>query len=114
MVFGLDVISNPPYAELYADTVCYGEPTTIRIVFTGTGPWSTKLYYGDGTTYVNLNGIAEPKYSVSIPPLPVDKPTEFWIMEVSDQCTVNGEIMERTTAIIMPKPRNSQIYQVNK
>lgn len=109
IVFGLDVIYNPPYAELYGDTACYGEPTTMKIVFTGTGPWNLTYTFGNGTTHLNLNGVTTPEVTVSIPPLPVG-PTEFWILEVSDQCTVNNQIVERTKVIILPKPSNSRIY----
>jgi len=114
MLFMLDIEPHMPFAELYPDSVCYGEPMKFKIVFTGTGPWEVIYTYGDGTTHLNLNGIEnEKEFTPPIPPLPVG-PTEFWILEVRDECTVNGQTFERVKAFIYPKPKGSQIYQLDK
>jgi hypothetical protein len=112
MVFMFDIFEQKPYAELYGDSVCYGEPVKMKIVFTGTGPWEVIYTYGDGTTHLNLNGDIGEKEKEFTPPivaLPVG-PTEFWILEVKDQCTVNNEIVDKTVVHIYPRPRSSRIY----
>jgi hypothetical protein len=109
MVFMFDVTEHVPYAVLYADSVCYGEPTMLKVVFTGTGPWGAVVTYSDGTVALNLNGETENEVTRSIPPLPVGQ-TVFHIVQVSDKCTVNDQIVEKAVAHIYPRPRSSRIY----
>ena len=108
-LYKFDIIENKPYAEIFGDTACYGEPTKIRIVLTGKGPWDLVYTYGDGTVNVNLNGIVESETTVSIPPLPVGD-TQYWILQVTDQCTVNDEIVDKAVVRISPRPSTSRIY----
>lgn len=110
MVFMFDVIEQLPYAELYGDSVCYGEPVKLRVVFTGTGPWDLIYTYGDGTVHLNINtDKTEYEFTPEIPALPVG-PTEFFILQVTDQCTVNDQIVEKAVVHIYPRPSTSRIY----
>lgn len=116
-MYVLEVIENLPTAEIYGDSLCVGETPTIKIIFSGKGPYDVVYSYGDPVTTVNVNGITEPEYTVPITdPLPVG-PTMVWVMEVTDQCTVNSYQVEadrpRTSIIIYPKPTNSRIYQTD-
>ena len=107
----LEVLENLPEAELFGDSLCIGEPAKIKIIFSGVAPYNVTYTYGDGTDIVNVNGIVEDEYTAPIPMLPVGK-TDFWIMEVSDDCTVNSYVFDPTKVgvIIYPKPTSSKIY----
>ena len=109
MLFKFDVTEHIPYAVLYGDTACYGEPTKLKVVFTGTGPWEVLVTNTDGTMAFNFNGNTENEQTVSLPPLPVG-PNEFHIVQVTDKCTVNDQIVEKTVVHIYPRPRSSRIY----
>ena len=113
LVFRMDVIGTPP-PEVFGDSLCIGEVPMVRVVFTGTGPWDFTYTYGDGVNHVNgIGHTDDPEYIFQITdPLPEGK-TTFWIMEVTDACTVKTyETDERPGAgiLIYPKPTNSKIY----
>ena len=107
----LEVLENLPEAELYGDSVCIGETAKIKIIFSGTAPFNVTYTYGDGTDIVNVNGIVETERTIPLPVLPVGT-TDFWIMEVSNDCTVNSYVLDPTKVgvLIYPKPKNSKIY----
>ena len=107
----MEVLEKELEAVFEGDSACIGEPLNIKIIFTGIGPWDVTYTYGDGTDIVNLNGIVEDEYTVPMPMLPVG-PTYFWIMEVSDDCTVNSYIADpqKVGVLIYPKPFGSKIY----
>ena len=110
-MFIIDVLDNPPEAILEGDSVCIGETAIVKIILTGKGPWDVTYTYGDGTDIINLNGIVEDEYNVPIPMLPVGT-TDFWIMEVSDDCVVNSYVADpqKIGVLIYPKPAGSKIY----
>jgi len=111
-MYVMEVIENLPTAELFGDSLCIGEPAEIKIIFTGIGPYDIEYTYGDGTNIVNLNGIVENEITIPITnPLPVGT-TNFWVMTVTDQCTVNSYELDpvEVGVIIYPKPANSKIY----
>ena len=116
-MYVMDVIETVPEIVLEGDSVCIGEPTSIRIIFTGVGPYEIDYSYGDALTgnVVNMNGVIVDGPEVTIPimdPLPVG-PTTFWIMKVSDDCKVyTYEEDERpsTGILIYPIPKHSRIY----
>ena len=116
-MYVMEVIGKKPDVELVGDSVCIGEPAIVKLIFTGSAPYNIVYAFGDESNTVNLNGITEPEISIPITdPLPVGE-TTFWVMEVTDQCTVNSyEVDERprTGIIIYPKPANSRIYQTDK
>lgn len=107
----LEVTENKPTAELIGDSLCIGETAEIKIIFTGIAPYDVVYTYGDGTDWVNLTGIVEDEVTIPIPMLPVGT-TEYWIMEVSDDCTVNSYVADpnKVGVLIYPKPVSSQIY----
>lgn len=114
LVFKLTILEHHPYAELYGDSLCYGEPIVLKIVFSGPGPWKLIYTYGDGTDHVNLNNdewIYENEFEFTpiIPPLPVGA-TDFWILQVTDQCKVEDQIVDKEVVRIFPKPSTSRIY----
>lgn len=113
LVFKIDVIEPPP-PEVFGDSLCVGEVPLVRVVFTGTGPWNFEYTYGDGVNMVNVNGYTEdPEVTIPITdPLPVGQST-FWIMEVTDACTVKSyetDTAPSTGIMIYPKPNQSKIY----
>ncbi len=113
LVFSMDVIATPP-PEVYGDSLCVGDVPIVRVVFTGTGPWEFSYTYSDGVNYVNgIGQTDDPEYIFQLnDPLPVGK-TTFWIMEVTDACTIKTyEVDDRPKAniLIYPKPTNSKIY----
>jgi len=116
-MYVMEVLENKPTVEITGDSVCIGEPPIIKIIFTGKAPYDIVYAFGDESNTVNLNGITEPEISIPITdPLPVGT-TTFWVMEVTDQCTVNSyeaDERPRTGIIIYPKPTNSRIYQTDK
>lgn len=115
-MYVLEVIESTFDMELYGDSVCIGEPALVRIIFSGTGPYTIKYTIGDELTptTINLNGdVVDPEITIPIlDPLPVGE-TTFWIMEVSDDCkvqTYEQDERPRTGILIYPKPSNSKIY----
>jgi hypothetical protein len=113
LIFLVDVKGHIPQAELTGDSVCYGELAVFKIVLTGLGPWDLKYTYGDGTVILNLNGVAEPETTVTLPPLP-EGITEIWVKEIMDQCTKNLIPSEKARVVIYPKPVSSKIRPVKK
>ncbi len=115
-MYVLEVLEATLEMKLYADSVCIGEPTFVRLVFSGKGPYTIEYTIGDALTpsVVNLNGdVIGPEVTIPImDPLPVGE-TTFWIMSVSDNCKVySWEEVERphTGILIYPKPEKSRIY----
>jgi hypothetical protein len=114
LLFLIDVVEVKPEALIEGDPTCEGEPVVLRFILTGRGPWNVTYTYGDGSNVINLNGITEPEYAVPIDPLPPGV-TQFWVMEVNDQCTVNSyPVPNKTDVEIYPKPTNSRIYVKDK
>lgn len=110
LIFMLDVLDWKPEVVVEGDSVCVGETAVLKLILTGRGPWDVVYTYGDEGIEVNLNGITESEYFVPLPMLPEGR-TEFWIMEVTDQCTINTyEIPIKTSIMIYSKPTNSRIY----
>jgi len=112
LIFKIDVLEYLPEAILIGDSLCVGMPAEVKIVLTGRGPWNVQYTYGDDSNAVWLNGITESEITIPvIDPLPVGT-TEFWVMEVTDDCTVNSYVADPTKVgvIIFPKPTNSKIY----
>lgn len=108
IVFKVDVLEHELNAKLEADSACYGDPVVFKIVLTGLGPWDVKYTFGDGTATLNLNGITEPKQTVSLPPLPAGQ-FDVWVTEIIDQCSQNLIPSEKARIVIYPKPANTQI-----
>lgn len=116
-MYVLEVIERLPTVELTGDSLCVGEVPFVKIVFTGIAPYDVSLITIDGLQIVNMNGIYESEITVPITqPLPLGT-TEFWVMEVTDACTVNSYTVDpppKGEILIYPKPRTSRIYQVDK
>lgn len=116
-LYVLDIIESIPEIELEGGSACIGEPTVVKVIFTGVGPYTIDYTYGDAITgnVVNMIGyiVDGPEAVISITdPLPVG-PTTFWILKVEDDCRAyEFPIDERpsTGIIIYPKPTNSKIY----
>lgn len=113
LVYMLDILEALPEAVVYADSACIGEPTVLKIVLTGKGPWDLIYTFTDETNAVNLYGVTESEITVSLPPLPEGE-TEVWVMEVVEYngvCrVVSSNPSERARVVIYPKPTNSKIY----
>ncbi len=114
MLFKIEVINSPPMAEVLVDSTCVGEPSVVRIVLTGHGPWDLVYSYeslsnGQINATVNLNGQVESEFTVSMPPLPVGI-TEFWVQQIIDQCSENLIPTDKGRILIFPKPAQSKIY----
>lgn len=111
----VNVVEEKPEASIIGDSLCIDEQAIVKIIFTGTGPWDITYTYGDGTVFVNLNGIVDQEYTMlpeDLPPL--NESTEIWVMEVVEYngiCKiVNSTESERARVVIYPKPTNSKIY----
>lgn len=114
LMFLLDVLESKPEAAIESDPTCEGEQQVLRFILTGTGPWDVTYTYGDGSNVINLNGITEPDYALPIDPLPPGV-TQFWVMEVTDQCTVNSyPVPAKTDVEVYEKPKISRIYVKDK
>lgn len=115
-MYVMEVLEKEIDFELVADSVCIGDPTTVRIIFSGVGPYIIHYTIGDQVTpsVFNLNGeVVGPEISIPITELLPEGETSFWIMEVSDDCKVQSyEVDERprTGIMIYPKPEQSRIY----
>ena len=114
LLFLIDVLESKPEATIESDPTCEGEQTVLRFILTGRGPWNVTYTYGDGTNVINLNGITETEFVVPIDPLPPGI-TQFWVMEVSDDCTINSyPVPAKTDVEVYPTPTNSRIYVKSK
>uniref|UniRef100_UPI003217FB64 hypothetical protein n=1 Tax=uncultured Draconibacterium sp. TaxID=1573823 RepID=UPI003217FB64 len=115
-MYVMEVLESELEMEMYADSVCIGEPTNVYIRFTGRGPYKITYTVGDELTpsVVNLNGVVEnPEITIPIlQPLPVGE-TTFWVIKVEDSCKAY-EFTESerpsTGIVIYPKPTQSKIY----
>lgn len=113
-MYVMEVVENLPEVTLEGDSMCVDEqPPSVRVIFTGTAPYSISYSYDDGNTVVNMNGIVDDEIYIEIPEtLPVGE-TTFWVMEVGDNCTVNTyEVVDRprTGILIYPMPVKQPIY----
>ena len=116
LVYSIEVLEVPE-ADLYGDEACFGDPTFLRVVLTGVGPWD--IIYTDGMEDKSVNLIGQPgeEQEIRIHPRPMD-PTdemiirEYWINYIKDHGTggENFEESERAKIIIYPLPSNSRIY----
>jgi hypothetical protein len=113
ILFLVDVIEIIPEAELYGDSTCIGDPSFVRIVLSGHGPWDLKYSYssdGNGNNIVSVNlHTPDSENIVKIPALPVGL-TEFWVEEIITQCTINMIPSDKGRILIYPKPSQSKIY----
>jgi len=115
-MYTMEVIESTLEMELYADSVCIGEPTNVYIRFTGVGPYEITYTVGDELTpsVVNLNGTeVDPEITIPImEPLPVGE-TTFWVIKVEDNCKAyefTGDERPSTGIVIYPKPAQQPIY----
>lgn len=113
ILFLVDVIEIIPEAELYGDSTCIGDPSFVRIVLSGHGPWDLKYSYssdGNGNNIVSVNlHTPDSENIIKIPALPVGL-TEFWVEEIITQCTINMIPSDKGRILIYPKPSQSKIY----
>jgi hypothetical protein len=116
-LFRLEVLDIPE-ADLYGMEACYGDPTYLEVVLTGTGPW--EVIYTDGmedSPLINLNGNPGEALEIPIPMLsmtPADKIIikELWITYINDLGT-NTENLEPSNPakiVVYPVPAKSKIY----
>jgi hypothetical protein len=116
IVYSLEVL-EVPLADLYGDEACFGDPTFLRVVLTGVGPW--EVIYTDGLEdhSVNLNGQPGEDQYFQVTPLmmePVDEVIiyEYWIKYIKDLGTggENFQHSDKARIVIYPIPANSKIY----
>ncbi len=115
-MYVMEVTESALDMEVYADSVCIGEPTNVYIRFTGRGPYTVTYTIGDAVTpsVVNLNGTeADPELVIPVlEPLPVGE-TSFWVIRVEDNCKAyefTEEERPGTGIVIFPKPAKQPIY----
>lgn len=111
LIYMLDILKELPTATVEDAEACIGEPTFVKIVLTGKGPWDVVYTVNDEVFAVNLPGIVDPKHTISLPALPKGE-HKLWIMEVTDACSVNSYEVDPPTGriVIYPKPVSSKIY----
>jgi len=116
LVYSLEVL-EVPLVDLYGEEACFGDPTFLRVVLTGVGPW--EVIYTDGLEdhSVNLNG--QPgvdQYHRVHPQMmePIDEVIirEYWITYIKDRGTggENFQPSDKARILIYPTPANSKIY----
>lgn len=116
MIFYVLITEHVPELVLIGDSVCEDETALLKVVFTGLGPWEAVYTYGDGTDHLNLNGPDELPFVIEIPGLPVGT-REYWVMEVTDQCTVHSypePYPDRARITIFRRPFSQRINVKNK
>lgn len=88
--------------------VCIGLPVSLKVMLTGTAPWS--FTYTDGTTNWEVNGVTDVQnpYIIILDPKPA-KTTDYWISKVSDINGTNTEPSNTVTQRINPLPDPSKI-----
>ena len=110
LLFIVDILDIPE-ADLYGDEACFGDPTFLKIVLTGTGPW--EIIYTDGIDSETVNLIGDPGTEIIIPinPFPT-KDTEYWISYIKDIGSGGENLIpgQKVKVVIYPIPVNSKIY----
>ena len=113
MVFKIKVLPNEPTLVFQNDSICEDEVAHVKVVFTGFAPWEAQYTYTfeDQTMVFNLSGETDEDFVMAIPGLPVGK-HEYWVMEVTDQCTVHSYPQpnpEKGIVRIFQRPVSTQI-----
>ncbi|MEZ5104636.1 MAG: hypothetical protein R2757_09085 [Draconibacterium sp.] len=113
LVFKIKVLPNEPTLVFEGDSVCQDEVAYVKVRFTGMAPWEAHYSYTfeDQTVVLNLSGETDEEFVMPIPGLPVGT-HEYWVMEVTDQCTVRSYPQpnpEKARVVIFPRPVSSQI-----
>ena len=114
MVFSINVTPNPPTLVFEGDSVCEDEVTYLKVVFTGMAPWeaSYTYTYDNQSMVLNMAGETDEEFILPLSVLPVGV-HEYWVMEVTDQCTVNSYPVpnpEKAQVVIFPRPVSKKIY----
>ncbi len=113
ILFLVDVTEVIPMAEVYGDSTCIGDPSFVRIVLSGHGPWDLRYSYssdGNGNNIVSVNfHTPDSENIIKMPALPVGL-TELWVDEIITQCTINMLPSDKGRIMIYPKPSQSKIY----
>lgn len=118
MLFKVDVLPNPPTLVFESDSVCEDEVAYMKVIFTGKAPYDFVYSYTleDQTVTVNFNGETRDRFAIPLPGLPVGT-REYWVMEVTDQCTVHAypePYPERAKITIFRRPTSQKINVKNK
>nr|WP_321484630.1 hypothetical protein [uncultured Draconibacterium sp.] len=115
-MYVMEVLESDLDMEVYADSVCIGDPTNVYIRFTGIGPYTVTYTIGDAETpsVFNLNGEAVgPEIAIPIvETLPVGE-TTFWVISVENGCKAyeySESERPSTGIVIFPKPARQPIY----
>jgi hypothetical protein len=110
IVYSLEV-QEVPLADLYGEEACFGDPTFLRVVLTGVGPWD--VIYTDGLEdhAINLNGQPGEDQYFEIIPRTLET-TDYWITKITDTGTggVNTQPTDKARIVIYPVPSSSKIY----
>jgi hypothetical protein len=116
LVYSLEVLEVPE-ADLYGEEACFGDPTFLRVVLTGVGPWEVIYTDGIDSKQVNLNGNPGEEQYILVTPImmePVDEVIiyEYWIEYIKDLGTggENFKPSDKARIVIYPIPANSKIY----
>lgn len=115
LVYELIVHESKPEVQIIGGEICQDEQVEVKIIFTGVGPWNLRYTYGDGVDILTLEGTVEEDFYVVPLPSFESGDIEMWVMEVTDQCTVNSYTVEpppKGIIKIHPKPTNTKIYPV--
>ncbi len=116
IVYSIEVL-EVPLVDLYGEEACFGDPTFMRVVLTGVGPW--EIIYTDGLEdkAVNLNGQPYDYQYFQVYPIlvePVEEVIikEYWINYIKDLGTggENFEDSNKGRLVIYPLPSSSKIY----
>lgn len=116
LLYVLEVL-EVPLADLYGLEACFGDPTFLRVVLTGVGPW--EVIYTDGfeDKAVNLNGQPGEEQMIEITPLPMEPVDEaivleYWLTYIKDLGTggENFNPEDKARIVIYPIPSSSKIY----
>jgi hypothetical protein len=112
----MEVTESTLDMEVYADSVCIGEPTNVYIRFTGIGPYTVTYTIGDAVTpsVFNLNGeVVGPEITIPVMEILPEGETTFWVIRVEDGCKAYEypeEERPSTGIVIFPKPAQQPIY----
>jgi hypothetical protein len=108
------VLEALPTANIAApDTVCAGDPITLEVTLTGTGPWG--FTYTDGTNQwtETVPDVSKTPpvivHSITIDPGPTTT-TEYWVTSVTDKYGTNLVPSDKATQVVDPLPEPSAIY----
>ncbi len=105
--FDVTVIPAPTAAISGGETICLGQPTTVHVVYTGTGPWNYTI--SDGTQNVTGSSSNNPDDVIITP---TSAGTHVYTVTALSDVNCNGSGSGSVTVIVNTTPPSTTITSI--